>query len=65
MKIVEWMVQEVADVFSGINCRPGVCGVEPCIVWARIPVLVLERARRMGASKHFWLHTLLSERKIW
>ena len=30
---------------------PGVCGGEPCIVRTRIPVWVLEQARRLGATE--------------
>jgi len=43
----------VADLrnFPGIDSRPGMCGGEPCIVRTRIPVWVLEQARRLGATK--------------
>jgi uncharacterized protein (DUF433 family) len=30
--------------------RPGVCGGDPCIVRTRIPVWLLEQARRLGTS---------------
>jgi uncharacterized protein (DUF433 family) len=36
---------------SAIESRPGVCGGEPCIARTRIPVWVLEQARRMGTSE--------------
>jgi uncharacterized protein (DUF433 family) len=36
---------------SGIETTPGVCGGEPCIVGTRIPVWVLEQARRLGTSE--------------
>ncbi len=39
------------DAYSGIDSTPGVCGGEPCIVRTRIPVWVLEQARRLGASE--------------
>ena len=39
------------DAFPGIESIPGVCGGEPCIVRARIPVWVLVQARRLGASE--------------
>lgn len=35
----------------GIETNPGVCGGEPCIVGTRIPVWVLEQARRLGTSE--------------
>ena len=34
-----------------IDWRPDVCGGEPCIVRTRIPVWVLEQARRLSASE--------------
>ena len=37
--------------FPGIESRPGVCGGEPCIVRTRIPVWMLEQARRLGVSE--------------
>lgn len=37
--------------FPGIESRPGVCGGEPCIVRTRIPVWVLEQARRLGVEE--------------
>jgi uncharacterized protein (DUF433 family) len=39
------------DDFPGIDSRPDVCGGEPCIVRTRIPVWLLEQARRMGTSE--------------
>lgn len=36
---------------SGIESNPSVCGGEPCIVNTRIPVWVLEQARRLGTSE--------------
>jgi uncharacterized protein (DUF433 family) len=41
----------LSDAFPGIESRPGVCGGEPCIVRTRIPVWVLEQARRLGVSE--------------
>lgn len=35
----------------GIESRPNVCGGEPCIVGTRIPVWLLEQARRLGANE--------------
>lgn len=35
---------------SEIENNPNVCGGEPCIVGTRIPVWLLEQARRLGTS---------------
>jgi len=45
------LAREAADAFPGIDSRPDVCGGEPCIVRTRIPVWLLEQARRLGASE--------------
>ena len=45
------MVQDLGDAFPGIEATPGVCGGEPCIVRTRIPVWVLEQARRLGIDE--------------
>lgn len=45
------MVQELRDAFPGIDSRSDVCGGEACIVRTRIPVWLLEQARRLGASE--------------
>src|ERR1035441_7268010 len=50
-RILKWVVQELAEAFPGIDARPDVCGGEPCIVRTRIPVWLLEQARRLGASE--------------
>lgn len=39
------------DGFPGIESTPGVCGGEPRIVRTRIPVWVLEQAKRLGVSE--------------
>ena len=41
----------VGDDFPGVVSRAGVCGGAPCIVRTRIPVWVLEQARRCGTSE--------------
>lgn len=50
-QILKWVVQDLGDGFPGIDSQPGVCGGEPCIVRTRIPVWLLERARRLGTSE--------------
>ena len=46
-----WVVRELDDDFPEIDARPDVCGGEHCIVRTRIPVWLLEQARRLGASE--------------
>jgi uncharacterized protein (DUF433 family) len=50
-QLLQWVVRDLGDAFPGIESIPGVCGGEPCIVRTRIPVWVLEQARRLGASE--------------
>ncbi len=50
-QILKWVVLELGDAFPGIDSRPEVCGGEPCIVRTRIPVWLLEQARRLGTSE--------------
>lgn len=50
-QILKWIVQEFAGAFPGVDSRPDVCGGVPCIVRTRIPVWLLEQARRLGCSE--------------
>jgi uncharacterized protein (DUF433 family) len=50
-QILKWVVQELGGAFPGIDSRADVCGGDPCIVRTRIPVWVLEQARRSGATE--------------
>jgi uncharacterized protein (DUF433 family) len=50
-QLLKWVVQDLGDDFPGIDSRPGVCGGEPCIVRTRVPVWLLEQARRLGTSE--------------
>jgi uncharacterized protein (DUF433 family) len=50
-RVLEWIVRDLADVFPGIEVTTGVAGGEPCIAGTRIPVWVLEQARRLGSSE--------------
>ena len=51
-QLLQWIANDLAgDVFPGVEITPGTCGGEPCIVRTRIPVWVLEQARRLGASE--------------
>lgn len=49
-ELLQWVVQDFGDAFPGIESSNGVCGGEPRIVRTRIPVWLLEQARRLGAS---------------
>jgi uncharacterized protein (DUF433 family) len=50
-QLLKRVVQDLDNDFPGIYARPGVSGGEPCIVRTRIPVWVLEQARRLGTSE--------------
>ena len=50
-QILKWVVQEIGDAFPGIDSRSGVCGGEACIVRTRIPIWLLEQARRLGMTE--------------
>ena len=50
-QLLERVVRDLGDAFPGVDTVRGVCGGEPCIVRTRIPVWVLEQARRVGASE--------------
>jgi uncharacterized protein (DUF433 family) len=56
-ELLQWVVNDLGESFPGIESTPGVCGGEPCIVRTRIPVRVLEQARRLGASEADLLHS--------
>ena len=51
MQILQWLVKDLGDDFAGIESRPEVCGGAACIVRTRIPVWILENARRLGTSE--------------
>lgn len=50
-QLLQWVVRDLGDAFPGIDSITGVCGGEPCIVRTRIPVWVMEQARRLGTSE--------------
>ena len=50
-QLLQAVVRDLGDAFPGIGSIPGMSGGEPCIVRTRIPVWVLEQARRVGASE--------------
>src|SRR6059058_1554611 len=50
-KLLQLVAQDIGDAYPGVESTPGVCGGEPCIVRTRIPVWLLEQARRLGTSE--------------
>ena len=50
-QLLQWVVRDLGEAFPGIDTDPKVSGGEPCIVRTRIPVWVLEQARRLGTSE--------------
>ena len=50
-QVLKWVVDDLGESFPGIESTPDVCGGEARIVRTRIPVWVLEQARRLGASE--------------
>jgi uncharacterized protein (DUF433 family) len=50
-ELLHWVVQDLSGAVPGIESRPGVCGGEPCIAGTRIPVWLLEQARRQGMTE--------------
>ena len=55
-QVLQWVARDVGDALPGIESIPGVCGGEPCIVRTRVPVWILEQARRQGVSEADLLH---------
>lgn len=50
-ELLQLVVRDLGDTFPGIEATPDVCGGEPRIIRTRIPVWVLEQARRLGTSE--------------
>jgi uncharacterized protein (DUF433 family) len=50
-QLLQWLMKDLGDDFAGIESRPSVCGGAACIVRTRIPVWVLENARRLGVTE--------------
>ena len=50
-QLLQWTVRDLGGPFPGVESTPGVCGGEPRVVRTRIPVWVLEQARRLGTSE--------------
>ncbi len=50
-QLLQWIVRDLGDAFPGIENQSNVSGGEPCIVRTRIPVWMLEQAKRLGTSE--------------
>ena len=50
-ELLQNLVRGLGDAFPGVESNPGVCGGEACIVRTRIPIWVLEQARRLGVNE--------------
>lgn len=50
-QLLQWIVRDLGDAFPGIESKPNVAGGAACLVRTRIPVWVLEQARRLGSSE--------------
>ena len=50
-QLLQWVVRDLGEAFPGIETDPQVSGGEPCIVRTRIPIWVLEQARRLGTTE--------------
>src|SRR5438046_7178243 len=51
VRLLQRLVRELSDEFDGIEKNDGVCGGSACIASTRIPVWILENARRLGTSE--------------
>ena len=54
--LLQRVAQELRDAYPGVDTIDGVCGGEPIIVRTRIPVWVLDQARRLGSTEADLLH---------
>lgn len=50
-QLLQLVVRDLGDAFPGIESTPGICGGAARIVRTRIPVWILENARRLGTSE--------------
>ena len=50
-ELLQQLLTELGDPFPGIESRTGVAGGAACVVRTRIPVWLLEQARRLGTSE--------------
>jgi uncharacterized protein (DUF433 family) len=50
-QLLQWIARDLGDAYPGIESAPGVMGGTPCIARTRLPVWLLEQARRLGTSE--------------
>lgn len=50
-ELLRWVAQDLSGAYAGIESTPGVCGGAACVVRTRIPVWLLENARRLGTPE--------------
>jgi uncharacterized protein (DUF433 family) len=50
-QLLQIVASDLGDAVPGVESVPGVCGGEACIIRTRIPVWLLEQARRQGTSE--------------
>ncbi len=50
-QLLQWVVRDLGDVYPGVESTPQVCGGAARIVRTRIPVWILEQARRQGTGE--------------
>lgn len=51
IELLQLLVKDLTDEFEGIQKTPNVCGGVACIRQTRIPVWLLENARRQGITE--------------
>ncbi len=50
-QLLQWIVRDLGDAFPGIENTSGVMGDVSCIARTRIPVWLLEQARKLGTCE--------------
>jgi len=50
-QLLQWVARDLGDAFPGVESIHGVCGGASVIVRTRIPIWLLEQARRLGTSE--------------
>jgi uncharacterized protein (DUF433 family) len=50
-QLLQWVARDLGDAHPGIESEPAICGGSATIVRTRIPVWVLEQARRLGMTE--------------
>ena len=60
--LLQRLARDVGGVVPGIESTPGVCGGAACIIRTRIPIWLLEEARRQGFTEAEFLRSYPSLR---